>query len=563
MTILNKTEDKLRALLSSALSRAFEGTEAPDFLIEVPKDKANGDYSTNMAMLLARTLKKAPRDIATEIVNNIESDSAVEKVEVAGAGFINFYLNNSYIYEVLKEIEEKGADYGCLDIGKGKTVNVEYVSANPTGPMHMGNARGGAIGDCLAKVLSKAGYSVTKEFYVNDAGAQIDKFGRSLEARFIEEVTGKCDFPEDGYQGEDIREHAKAYIEKNGTSLIEKSSDEIKQTLIDYALPLNLDKMHNDLASYRINYDTWFYESTLHDGGLVADTIEMLKKTDLVYEKDGALWFKSTNFIEKKGEDDRSYKDDVLVRANGIPTYFAADIAYHRNKLETRGFDIAINIWGADHHGHIARMKGALEAIGLDSSKLNVITMQLVRLMENGEIVRMSKRTGKMITLSDLLQDIGIDAARFFFNLRQAGSHFDFDLGLALKQSNDNPVFYVQYAHARICSILRLLGEDGLTLESFDKINPALLQAEQEITLLKRLATLPEEIKIAAETFDPSRITRYVIAVAADFHSFYNDCHIKGEETSLAKARLSLCAATKQVIKNCLDILGVNAPEKM
>ena len=563
MTILNKTEDKLRTLLSSALSRAFEGTAEPDFLIEVPKDKANGDYSTNMAMLLARTLKKAPRDIAAEIVKNIESDSAVEKVEVAGAGFINFYLNNSYIYGVLKEIEEKGASYGHIDIGSGKTVNVEYVSANPTGPMHMGNARGGAIGDCLAAVLSAAGYAVTKEFYVNDAGAQIDKFGRSLEARFIEEVTGACNFPEDGYQGEDIREHAKAYIEKNGTSLIEKSSDEIKQTLIDYALPLNLDKMQKDLASYRINYDTWFYESTLHNGGLVADTIEMLKKTDLVYEKDGALWFKSTNFIEKKGEDDRSYKDDVLVRANGIPTYFAADIAYHRNKLETRGFDIAINIWGADHHGHIARMKGALEAIGLDSSKLNVITMQLVRLMENGEIVRMSKRTGKMITLSDLLQDIGIDAARFFFNLRQAGSHFDFDLGLALKQSNDNPVFYVQYAHARICSILRLLGEDGLTLESFDKINPALLKAEQEIALLKRLAALPEEIKIAAETFDPSRITRYVIAVAADFHSFYNDCHIKGEETSLAKARLSLCAATKQVIKNCLDILGVTAPEKM
>ncbi len=563
MTILNKTEDKLRSLLADALSAAFEGTEAPDFLIEVPKDKANGDYSTNMAMLLARTLKRAPRDIAAEIVKNIAEDSTIERVEVAGAGFINFYLNNSYIYEVLKEIEDKGDLYGHLEIGKGKTVNVEYVSANPTGPMHMGNARGGAIGDCLAAVLSAAGYNVTKEFYVNDAGAQIDKFGRSLEARFIEEVTGKCDFPEDGYQGEDIREHAKAYIEKNGTSLIEKSSDEIKQTLIDYALPLNLDKMHRDLADYRINYDNWFYESTLHDGGLVADTIESLKKTDLVYEKDGALWFKSTNFIEKKGEDDRSYKDDVLVRANGIPTYFAADIAYHRNKLETRGFDLAINIWGADHHGHIARMKGALEAIGLDSSKLHVITMQLVRLMENGEIVRMSKRTGKMITLSDLLQDIGIDAARFFFNLRQAGSHFDFDLGLALKQSNDNPVFYVQYAHARICSILRLLGEDGLTLESFDKINPSLLQAEQEITLLKRLAGLPEEIKIAAETFDPSRITRYVIAVAADFHSFYNDCHIKGEETSLAKARLSLCAAAKQVIANCLDILGVSAPEKM
>ena len=562
MNILSKTEDKLRSLLSAALSAAF-GCEAPDFLIEVPKDTANGDYSTNMAMLLSRSLKKAPRDIAAEIVKNIATDDMVERVDIAGPGFINFYLNTSYIYDVLKEIEVKGSEYGHIDVGAGKTVNVEYVSANPTGPMHMGNARGGAIGDCLAAVLSAAGYSVTKEFYVNDAGAQIDKFGRSLEARFIEEVTGSCDFPEDGYQGEDIREHAKAFIEKNGTSLIEKSSDEIKQTLIDYALPLNLDKMHKDLASYRINYDKWFYESELHQSGLVMDTIEQLKKTDLVYEKDGALWFKSTNFIEKKGEDDRSYKDDVLVRANGIPTYFAADIAYHRNKLETRKFDIAINIWGADHHGHIARMKGALEALGIDSSKLNVITMQLVRLMENGEIVRMSKRTGKMITLSDLLQDIGIDAARFFFNLRQAGSHFDFDLGLALKQSNDNPVFYVQYAHARICSILRLLTEDGLKLQKFSDINPALLTAPQEIALLKRLAQMPEEIKIAAESFDPSRITRYVIDVAADFHSFYNDCHIKGEETSLAEARLLLCNAAKTVISNCLEILGVTAPEKM
>ena len=563
MNVLNKTEDKLRNLLTDALASAFEGTEAPEFLIEVPKDKANGDYSSNIAMLLSRVLKKAPRDIANEIVKNIPEDASVEKVEVAGPGFINFYLNNSFIYEVLKEIEAKGSKYGHLDIGKGKKINVEYVSANPTGPMHMGNARGGAIGDCLAAVLSAAGYDVTKEFYVNDAGAQIDKFGRSLEARFIEEVTGKCDFPEDGYQGEDIREHAKAYIEKNGTSLIEKSSDEIKEALIAYALPLNLEKMHKDLADYRINYDKWFYESTLHDSGLVMDTIEKLKNTSLVYEKEGALWFKSTEFIEKKGDDDRSYKDDVLVRANGIPTYFAADIAYHRNKLETRGFDLAINIWGADHHGHIARMKGALEGIGIDSSKLHVITMQLVRLMENGEIVRMSKRTGKMITLSDLLQDIGIDAARFFFNLRQAGSHFDFDLGLALKQSNDNPVFYVQYAHARICSILNLLTADGLELKSFDGINANLLTSPREIDLLKRLAMMPEEIKIAAEGFDPSRITRYVIQVASDFHSFYNDCHIKGEAKDLAEARLNLCNAAKTVIANCLEILGVTAPEKM
>ena len=394
----------------------------------------------------------------------------------------------------------------------------------------MGNARGGAIGDSLANIMKKAGFDVEKEFYVNDAGAQIDKFGRSLDARFLEIVDGHCDFPEDGYQGEDIRDHAKAYIEEFGTGLRAEEESVRRKKLIEYALPKNLEKMKKDLSDYRVFYDKWFFESELHESGYVTETIELLKKTNHVYEKDGAVWFKSTDFLTKKGDDDRTYKDDVLVRANGIPTYFAADIAYHRNKLEKRKFDTAINIWGADHHGHIARMKGALGALGIDPERLHVITMQLVRLMDKGEIVRMSKRTGRMITLSDLLQDIGIDAARFFFNLRQAGSHFDFDLSLAVEQSNDNPVFYVQYAHARICSILRLLAEDGLCAAAYADTDTSLLDAPQETALLKRLAAFPGEIASAAESMEPSRITRYVMEVAADFHSFYNACRIRGEE---------------------------------
>ena len=563
MTVIEKLQFELKNILNGAFAAAYPDAEAVEFLLEVPKDASHGDYSTNIAMLLARQLKAAPRVIAEKIVSEIPPHSLISRVDIAGAGFINFYLDNSYLYETLDVIEKQGSEYGRIDIGKGKKINVEFVSANPTGPMHMGNARGGAIGDSLAAVLEMGGYDVTREFYVNDAGAQLAKFGRSLEARYRQILTGSTDFPEDGYKGDDIREHAQNYIDINGDMLLNVSEDERKKALIDYALPLNLSKMKNDLSRYRINYDKWFYESGLHNRGEVMQTIELLKKTSLVYEKDGALWFKSTEFIEKKGDDDRSYKDDVLVRDNGIPTYFAADIAYHRNKLLERGFDLAINIWGADHHGHIARMKGALQALGLDPDKLHIITMQLVRLTENGEVVRMSKRTGKMITLSDLLDDIGIDAARFFFNLRQAGSHFDFDLSLAVSQTNDNPVFYVQYAHARICSILRLLGEDGLKLVPFSEIDHSLLSAPQEIQLLKKLSDMPGEIQIACETLEPSRLTRYVMEVAALFHSFYNACRIRGEETPVALARLKLCDSVRIVISNCLRLLGVNAPEKM
>lgn len=541
-----------------AAKKAYPEIEIPEFTIEVPKDKGNGDYAINIAMMLARAAKSAPRQIAENIVKNISGEAlGATKIEIAGPGFINFYLDKSYLYNVIDEIEKEQEEYGNVDVAGGKKVVVEFVSVNPTGPMHMGNARGGALGDTLSNVLSRAGWNVTKEFYINDAGAQIDKFGRSLDARYIQLLKGEdaVEFPEDGYQGDDIRVHAQNYIDKFGDSLLEKQEQERKDALVAYALPLNIAALKETLAKYGINYDVWFYESTIHQNGSVAETLEKLKNSNITYEKDGALWIKSTEF--------GSEKDDVLVRANGIPTYFAADIAYHRNKLEERGFDLAINIWGADHHGHIARMKGAMEAVGISGDKLDVLVIQLVRLMRNGEIARMSKRTGKMITLADLIDEIGVDAARFFFNMRAAGSHMDFDLDLAVSQSNENPVFYVQYAHARICSIIRILEESGIKVPAFKDIDSSLLKKNEEIELLEVLARLPEEIRASAESFDPSNLTHYLIDVASHFHSFYNACRVRDEEENLMRARLKLIESTRIVIKNVLDILGVSAPEKM
>ena len=541
-----------------AAKAAYPEIEIPAFTIEVPKDKGNGDYAINLAMMLARAAKSAPRAIAENIVANLKADElGATKIEIAGPGFINFYLDKSYLYNVMAEIEEEKEAYGNVNVADGKKVVVEFVSANPTGPMHMGNARGGALGDTLSNVLSRAGWDVTKEFYINDAGAQIDKFGRSLDARYIQLLKGEdaVEFPEDGYQGDDIRVHAQNYIDKYGDILLDKEEQERKNQLVAYALPLNIAALQETLTKYGINYDVWFYESTLHNGGSVEETLEKLKKSNITYEKDGALWIKSTEF--------GSEKDDVLVRANGIPTYFAADIAYHRNKLEERDFDLAINIWGADHHGHIARMKGAMEAVGISGDKLDVLVIQLVRLMRNGEVARMSKRTGKMITLADLIDEIGVDAARFFFNMRAAGSHMDFDLDLAVSQTNENPVFYVQYAHARICSIIRILEESGVKVPAVSDIDASLLAKDEEIELLETLARLPEEIKASAESFDPSNLTHYLIDVASHFHSFYNACRVRDEEENLMCARLKLIESTRIVIKNVLDILGVSAPEKM
>ena len=542
----------------AAAKNAYPEIEIPAFTIEVPKDKGNGDYAINIAMMLARSAKSAPRAIAENIVKNLDAEVlGATKIEIAGPGFINFYLDKSYLYSVIEEIENEQEAYGNVDVAQGKKVVVEFVSANPTGPMHMGNARGGALGDTLSNVLSRAGWDVTKEFYINDAGAQIDKFGRSLDARYIQLLKGEdaVEFPEDGYQGDDIRVHAQNYIDKYGDILLEKEEQERKDALVAYALPLNIAALKETLTKYGINYDVWFYESTLHNGGSVSETLEKLKKSNITYEKDGALWIKSTQF--------GSEKDDVLVRANGIPTYFAADIAYHRNKLEERDFDLAINIWGADHHGHIARMKGAMEAVGISGDKLDVLVIQHVRLMRNGEVARMSKRTGKMITLADLIDEIGVDAARFFFNMRAAGSHMDFDLDLAVSQTNENPVFYVQYAHARICSILRNLAADGVTPKACTVDELTCLTAPEEHELIRHISEFTGEIESSAKVYDPARITRYVLDLATLFHKFYNACRVKVEDESLMQARISLCIATKTVIKKVLEMLNIDAPESM
>ena len=568
MNIISETKKQIHNAISESLKtigtrlgideEIAKGALDVEIETEIPKEKAHGDFSTNIAMKLTKVLRNAPAKIADAVIKGIETDGTyIEKIEIAGPGFINFYLSEKRLYDALRSAYELGDDFGKLDVGKGKKVMVEFVSANPTGPMHMGNARGGALGDSLASVLETAGYDVTREFYINDAGAQIEKFGNSLEARYIQELKGEdaVEFSEDWYQGNDIRVHAKNFIEIHGDKYLDCSSEERKDALVAYGLEKNIAKLKSDLADYRINYDVWFNESSIHENGEVSETIELLKKSSLTYEKDGALWFKSTEFGAEK--------DDVLIRANGFPTYFAVDIAYHRNKFEKRGFDQVINIWGADHHGHVARMKGAMDAIGCDGSKLDIVIMQLVRLVKNGEAVRMSKRTGEMITLSDLVEDIGLDAARFFFNLRQAESHFEFDLDLAIAQNNENPVFYVQYAHARIASIIRNLANEGIILDDADKIDLTLLKEDAEKDLIEKIASFPHEIHLCSASMEPSKLTRYVMDLSALFHSFYNSCKVMCEDKKLMEARLLLCHATKIVIKNVFGILKVDAPEKM
>lgn len=457
--------------------------------------------------------------------------------------------------ETLKLIHKRGKDYGRVNLGKGKKVQVEFVSANPTGPMHMGNARGGAIGDVLASILDYAGYNVSREFYINDAGNQIEKFGYSLEARYLQLLGIDAEVPEGGYHGEDIIDRAKEFLEIHGDKYKDVPSEERRKALIEYGLKKNIEKMKEDLVLYGIEYDVWFSEQSLYDSGEVYKVIEELTEKGYTYEKDGALWFKMTLFGAEK--------DDVLVRSNGVPTYLASDIAYHKNKFVTRGFDWVINVWGADHHGHVAPMKGAMKALGIDPSRLDVVLMQLVKLIEGGQVVRMSKRTGKMITLRDLIEEVGKDAARFFFNMRSPDSPIEFDLDLAKQQTNENPVFYVQYAHARICSIIRQLEEMGVKIENIEDVDLGLLKEEEEVDLIKKLAYFPEEITIAAKTLAPHRITRYVIDVASLFHSFYNSHRVKGAEENLMKARFALILAVKTVLKNALDILKVTAPERM
>ena len=488
------------AFLACANNKSIPQVELPEISVEVPRERGFGDFSTNIVMQVARQIKMPPRKAAELLIQAMDlTGTYIEKVECAGPGFINFYLNRHWLYDALRLIQEKKEHYGELDMGKNIRVNVEFVSANPTGPLHMGNARGGALGDCIASVLKKAGYDVTREYYINDTGNQIEKFGISLEARYLQQLLGeeKVAFPEDGYHGEDIIQHAKDYISKYGDALLEETPEKRREILAQYALPINIDRIREMLAAYGIEYDVWFSERSLHQSGEVDETIEFLTDHGYTTEKEGAIWLNG----EKLGLE----KDEVLVRNNGVPTYLAADIAYHRNKFVKRGFDWCINLWGADHHGHVARMKAAMAPFGVAKDKLEVVLFQLVRLYRNGEIARMSKRTGKSISLEDLLEEVGRDAARFFFNLKTSGSHLDFDLDLAVSQSNENPVYYVQYAHARICSLIRRLKEEeGVILKDTDSINPEVLTESEELDLIRKLSGIRKRCALPQKPWNPA-----------------------------------------------------------
>ncbi|MCR5485242.1 MAG: arginine--tRNA ligase [Clostridiales bacterium] len=562
--LVQQTKNDIHTAILDAAGRAVANGDFPQvplggFNIEVPADRTNGDFSSNAAMAWARDLKKPPRFIAEKLIENMDlSETFFERCETAGPGFMNFYLGAKFYAAILKDIKDKGENYGRSDYGKGRKINVEFISANPTGPMHMGNARGGALGDCLASVLDFAGFDVSREFYVNDAGNQIEKFALSLDIRYKQLFLGEdaVPLPEDSYHGEDIKEHAENFAKEFGDKYMSVSEEERRKALVDYALPKNIEVMRGNVKKYRIEYDRWFFESELHNDGEVAETIKLMTEKGLTYEKEGALWYRAT---EHGGE-----KDEVLVRSNGNPTYFAADIAYHRNKLLVRGFDKAIDIWGADHHGHVARMKGALDAIGLDgTNRLDVVLMQLVRLTRNGEVVRMSKRTGKAITLTDLLEEIPTDAVRFLFNMKEASSQMEFDLDLALEQSAQNPVYYCQYAHARICSIFKKLAEEGIVPRDCSEEELMLLVEPEEKELIRYLSTLTDEIILSAKNYDPARITRFTVELAALFHKFYNSHRVNCGDEKLTQARLFLCARVRDTIKNILTMLKITVPESM
>ncbi|MDD6658543.1 MAG: arginine--tRNA ligase [Eubacteriales bacterium] len=560
--IVKQTEELLKEKITDAINKAIENGDLPQgdipqFNIEKPANKANGDYSTNVALAGAKAFKKAPRMIAEAISNCLELDGTVfEKVEIAGPGFMNFYLSQKFYTDVLRDIFACASDYGKSDFGQGKRVLVEFVSANPTGPMHIGNARGGAIGDCLASVLDWAGYSVNREFYVNDAGNQIEKFATSLEVRYLQHFDASVELPEDAYHGQDIVDHAENFIKEYGDKFVNAESKQRRKALVDYALPKNIEGLERDLGRYRITYDKWFRESTLHNDGSVQKVIDALKEKGVTYEQDGALWFKASEF----GND----KDIVLVRANGLPTYIVPDIAYHYNKLVTRGYDKAIDVLGADHHGYVPRMKAALTALGLDASRLDCVIMQMVRLVRDGETIKLSKRSGKAITLNTLIDEVPLDAARFFFNLREPNSHFDFDLELAAKQSSENPVYYVQYAHARICSIIKKAEAQGITLRTPTDEELNLLSTEEERDLIRHLSALTDEIIASAKAYDPAKITHYVVELATLFHKFYNAQRVMLDDNEpLMQARLYLCKAVKDTIHNILTMLKITTPNAM
>ena len=578
--MIQNAKDQVLALTNAAYEAAVAAGKLPADVavranVEIPKDTANGDYTTTFALAAAKAMKKSPREIAGVLLENMNLEgSYFASAEIAGAGFLNFRLAEKWYRDVLAAVESEGEAYGRSDTLKGQRIMVEFVSANPTGPMHMGNARGGVLGDTLASVLEAAGADVWREFYVNDAGNQIEKFASSLEARYLQIILGEeaVPFPEDGYHGDDIKELAQAFYEQYGEQYKDADTASRHAALAKFGLERNIPKMKSDLQRYKIEYDQWFFESTLHESGYVADSVKALTQRGYTYEKDGALWLATSRILaenlKKAGKSDEDIeklglKDDVLRRANGFYTYFAADIAYHRNKFAVRGFDKVINVWGADHHGHVARLKGAMDALGLDGEhRLDIVLMQLVKLVRDGEVVRMSKRTGKAISLTDLLDEIPVDACRYFFNAKPE-TQMEFDLGLAVREDSENPVYYVQYAHARICTLLKNLEAEGYTVPAADAGDFSLLTDETEQALIKQIASYGQVVLLAARDYDPSHINRYLTALAAAFHKFYAACRIKGEEKPVLLARLKLADTTRAVLKNAMTLIGCSAPEKM
>jgi arginyl-tRNA synthetase len=560
MSIVDSLQAKIRQSLFAAAEQARAAgelafRELPEFVVEVPREKDHGDFASNLALVLAREARKAPRQIAEIIVRFFAKEGTwVKKIEVAGPGFLNFHLDTGWLYQVLPHVEERDEDYGSCSIGQGQKVQVEFVSANPTGLLHMGNARGAALGDTIANLLEKVGYEVTREYYINDAGNQIENFARSLEARYLQQLGQDVPFPEDGYHGLDLIDTVKRIIASVGDKYLGIDGQLRREFLVKFALQEKLDHIRRVLKQFGVEYDVWFSEQSLYDTGAIEETIRLLEQNGYIYEKEGALWLKTSSLGLEK--------DEVLVRSNGIPTYYAADIAYHKNKFE-RGFSWVINLWGADHHAHVGRMKAALEALGLDPDRLDVVVMQLVRLFSGGEIVRMSKRTGQYVTLEELIEEVGVDAARYFFVMRSAASHLDFDLDLAKEESSENPVYYVQYAHARICSILRQAAGMGISCKKASQCKLELLTHPSELELIRKLADFPVIVRDAALALEPHRLTRFAGELASLFHIFYTNCRVLAQEEELRDARLALVNGTRITLRNLLQLIGVRAPEKM
>ncbi|MBW4838521.1 MAG: arginine--tRNA ligase [Paenibacillaceae bacterium] len=542
----------LDAIVSAGLAQR---EEIPAIVLEVPKDKAHGDFATNAAMQLSRIAKKNPRQIAEEVLGKLDHGQAgIEKAEIAGPGFINFTLSKSYLYPILLQVYREGESYGRTGLGNGKKVQVEFVSANPTGSLHLGHARGAAVGDALCNVLDFAGYDVTREYYINDAGNQIVNMIKSIEARYRQELGQDVEMPEDGYHGEDIKGFAKELVAEQGDKLLSMSEEERTVFLRKFGLDKELAKIQRDLERFRVGFDVWFSETSLYQDGQVEASLTELRDKGQTYELDGATWLKTTEY----GDD----KDRVLVKNDGSYTYLTPDIAYHRNKYD-RGFDRIINIWGADHHGYIPRVKAAMQAIGKDPEKLTVLIAQMVSLFQDGEKVKMSKRTGKAVTMVDLMDEVGVDPIRYFFTMRSMDSHLDFDMDLAISTSNENPVYYVQYAHARICSIFRQAEEQGIQVPAAESVELGKLTAEHEYDLLRKLGELPEEIGVAAENYAPHRLVRYVYELAALFHSYYRAERVITEDAEQTAARLVLLGGVRTALANVLRLIGVSAPEKM